>query len=247
MWLDDRGTGQWKWLEEVPRRTLYGGTFARSYSVSKLSNRLGDLTLPSGQPCGLPMDQTGRHACICCRHLMRRQWETILHTHTTYSQCRPLLRDWAARDPGDQGCRSSWHQPGLLKTSENDDRLICGRQSRCWHVCRRTSLCNMTWWDHGSYAQAARGEVCWIWHRTTPTPEPVWRLSPLVFEVAGAMSQSCIGFCRFMICHNGTKIQNQNCSTVLIVALLGDVLRWLCSTTCCAHAIGTSGIDPSED
>ena len=62
--LDDRGTGQWKWMEEVPRRTslvplafpcflhfsigvefrlpgagggsfpLYGGTFARSYSVS---------------------------------------------------------------------------------------------------------------------------------------------------------------------------------------------------------------------
>ena len=69
IWLDDRGTGQWKWMEEVPRCTslvpiafpcclrcligveterlldyegraggsfpLYGGTFARSYSVSK--------------------------------------------------------------------------------------------------------------------------------------------------------------------------------------------------------------------
>ena len=58
IWLDDRGTGQWKWMEEVPQRTyplrplvsnlfnrrasrggrgsfpLCGGTSARSYSVS---------------------------------------------------------------------------------------------------------------------------------------------------------------------------------------------------------------------
>ena len=80
-WAADRGTGQWRWMEEVPRRTslvplaspcfvvrligvetealldyqggggggsfpLYGGTFARSYSVSTKTN-LGELIFGS--------------------------------------------------------------------------------------------------------------------------------------------------------------------------------------------------------
>ena len=81
IWLEDRGTGQWKWMEEVPRRTslapfafpcfvlyligveawracrlpgggrgsfpLYGGTFARSYSVSKEHKCSGNLRVLS--------------------------------------------------------------------------------------------------------------------------------------------------------------------------------------------------------
>ena len=33
--------------------------------------------MPSGEPCGLPMDPVGHHAYLCCRHLMRARHDAI--------------------------------------------------------------------------------------------------------------------------------------------------------------------------
>ena len=43
-----------------------------------------------------------------------------------------------------------------------------------------------------------------------PSAEPVPGVCPLVFELAGAVSRSCLGFCRCMIWHQATKSSLQH-------------------------------------
>ena len=145
----------------------------------------------AGEPCGLAMDRAGHHAYLCARHLTRARHDAI----------QDHLAQYFRRRNAGLYCVTEQRTAQAIKTEEAPDDNATARKRP-----RRTADINV--FECGGGDMAAKCAEYGL--GPPPSPEPIHGSSPLVFEIAGAVSKSCIGFCRTMIWQQATKSTPQH-------------------------------------
>ena len=157
--------------------------------------------LPTGEICGMQMDQAGHHAYLCARHLMRARHDGIRDHLAQYIRAAGLY------------CMTEQRTAGEIKLEEAPE-MAAGewkrpRRTADLHVVDRgggdiygdVRIYSMSPGESAEHTlkQQEAAKCAEYGLGPPPTPEPIHGVSPIVFELAGAVSKSCLGFCRQMI------------------------------------------------
>ena len=168
--------------------------------------------LPTGEPCGMPLDAVGHHAYLCCRHLMRARHDAIrdhlaqyIRSAGLYCMTEQRTSQEIRAQEGAEASEVTWKRPKRtadIHTVDKSGADIYG-DVRVYSLCPGEAV-------EQTLKQQEVTKCAEYGLGPPPSAEPVHGVCPLVFELAGAVSRSCLGFCRYMIWHHANKSSLQH-------------------------------------